>query len=173
MLESDLVIAARLMYESQATNRLLFLDWPNEPAQMALYNTSMQQMFRDPTTEMYKISDESGNMIASLILNRKTPSKEKYVVAAPVAEKKSTGPTGINPDVRIVMRRALMGVQEPMEGIDHLGDYLNPVPLACLSEDLSDDFYDLVLSSIFVKVGSRTKGFWHMPCKAVSGTSSC
>lgn len=129
MLESDLTTAARFMYESQiqqATNRFLFLDWPNESAQIALYEASMRQTFNDPSNEMYKITDDSGAMIASLILNRKS-----YSTGASTVTPTSQPPidmSALNPTVRPAMRNALIGVQQSMEGIDHMGNYHN----ACL-----------------------------------------
>lgn len=130
MLESDLPTAARFMFESQmqqATNRFLFLDWPNEPAQMALYETSMRQTFQDPHNEMYKINNDSGVMIASLILNRKICSKAADIIT-PTSQQQPINITTMNPVVRPIMRSALLSVQQSMEGIDHIGTYPNFLP---------------------------------------------
>jgi len=129
MLESDLETAARFMYISQiqqATNRFVFLDWPNEPAQLALFNSIMRDMFHDPSHEMYKITTDSGEMIASLVLTRKTPSKDEPGVSTTGGQQKPAPIqiAGMNPEVRPVMRSAMMGVQNSMEGIDHLRKYL-------------------------------------------------
>ncbi|KAK9415029.1 putative N-acetyltransferase domain-containing protein [Seiridium unicorne] len=106
ILESDLETAAQFMYASQiqqATNRFVFLDWPNESAQLALYNASIRQMFEDPANEMYKITADSGS--------------------APSVNQKPIDTSAMNPAVRPTMRSALMSVQKPMEGVDHLGNY--------------------------------------------------
>ncbi|KAK9796615.1 putative N-acetyltransferase domain-containing protein [Seiridium cardinale] len=137
MLESDLETAAQFMYASQiqqATNRFVFLDWPNESAQLALYNASIRHMFEDPANEMYKITADSGEMIASLILSRKVPANGNQA-SAPSVNQRPIDTSAMNPAVRPAMRSALMSVQKPMEGDDHL-----------------------VLSSIFVKQDIRTKG---------------
>ncbi|KAH8671698.1 hypothetical protein BX600DRAFT_252515 [Xylariales sp. PMI_506] len=137
MLESDLATAAAFMYASQlqqATNRFVFLNWPNESGQLALYNASMQLTFRDPTQEMYKVTDASGEMIASLILARKTPVPAE-IPAAAGAPQRPFSLEAMNPDVRRVMGRALVGVQGSIAGVDHL-----------------------VLSTIFVQPDARCKG---------------
>jgi GNAT superfamily N-acetyltransferase len=160
MLESDLATAARFLYASQiqqATNRFLFLDWPNEMAQMALYDASMRQMFEDPSNEMYKITADSGEMIASLILSRKTPSTDEAMVA-PAREQKPIDTSAMSPDVRPVMRSAISAVQATMKGIDHLGKCLDAVLYLCFFWSSSGDFGEPVLSTIFVRPDARIKG---------------
>lgn len=126
MLESDLVTAARFMYYSQlqqATNRFLFLDWPNEAAQIELYNTSMRDMFQDNMQEMYKVNNDSGEMIASLILTRKTP---KIQEATPKNQQRQKMPIrGVNLAVHPKLGHAMMSVLQPMQQIDHLGIFIN------------------------------------------------
>lgn len=126
MLETDLTTAAGFMYESQiqqATNRFMYLNWPNESAQITLYEASMRQMFQDQSSEMYKITNDAGEMIANMILTRKTHSKEEPTTAP--ANQTPIDLTALNPAVRPVMRNALIGVQQSMEGIDHIGKNCN------------------------------------------------
>ncbi|KAK6074265.1 hypothetical protein SCUP234_08315 [Seiridium cupressi] len=121
ILESDLETAAQFMYASQiqqATNRFVFLNWPNESAQVALYNASIRQMFEDPANEMYKITADSGEMIASLKVHANGNQ-----ASAPLVNQKPIDTSAMNPAVRPTMRSALMSVQKPMEGVDHLGNY--------------------------------------------------
>lgn len=124
MLESDLPTAAQFMYTSQlqqATNRFVFLDWPNEPAQLALYEAIMRMYFQDPDKNtMYKVTDtKTGEMIASLILTRNvTPAHQQENQHQEPAIQLPT--TGMNPAVRPTTRKAMMEVQEYMKGVDHI-----------------------------------------------------
>ncbi|KAF4632391.1 hypothetical protein G7Y89_g5744 [Cudoniella acicularis] len=135
IIASDLLTLANFIFLSnfaQATNRFLFLDWPNEAAQTALFLSGLEKSSQDSDQQMWKVVDEeSGAMIASLILTRKRPidnSSER-------GKQKPAVPEGVNGEFLAVMRQALEVVQKDMEGIDYL-----------------------VLSSIFVDLTFRERG---------------
>lgn len=71
---------------------------------------------------MYKITTDLGEMIASLILDRKTYAKVAPAVA-PTTQQPPTDVAAMNPAVRPVMRSALVSVQQSMEGIDHIDNH--------------------------------------------------
>lgn len=123
VLESDLETLAYFIFASnlqQATNRFLFLDWPNEPAQISLFLNSMKLSFKDPDQEMFKMVDDSGETIASLILSHKRPSGEATTIS-PTAEV-LRAPTDVNWEVFEVFKAALAEVQRPTDGIERFGE---------------------------------------------------
>ncbi len=124
ILAADLPTLAQFIFASnlpQPTNQFLFLDWPNESAQISLYLSGMKQSFKDPRTEMYKVINVSGDMIASLILTRKMPP-DIDPPASVTAEAPSV-PAGVNAEFHSLLRRTLAGVQKDMAGIDHFGEF--------------------------------------------------
>jgi hypothetical protein len=120
-LASDLPTIAKFIYASnlaQPTNQFLFVDWPNESAQISLYLGGIEKTFHDPHYEMYRIVDnESQEIIAGLILTRKMPSKIDSSI--PAKMEISEVPVGVNSEFRSVLGKTLAGVQKDMAEIDH------------------------------------------------------
>jgi hypothetical protein len=108
---------------AQATNRFLFLDWPNETAQISLYLSAAEQNFTSPHVEMYKAIDNiSGQMIAHLILTRKLPREADATLEA--SSEAHCIPVGLNVEFQTNLRRTLAGLQKDMAEIDHLGKFI-------------------------------------------------
>ncbi|MCJ1388894.1 hypothetical protein MMC18_001745 [Xylographa bjoerkii] len=142
LLAADLPTIAQFMFASQLPqppNQFLFLHWPDEPAQTALYSTGLEAAFTDPHTAMYKATDaRSGALVAHLILTRKpsaAPAPAHADPLPPAAAAAAAPPAGVNPAFHAVLTRLLATVQAGMQGVDHL-----------------------VLSSIFVEPASRNRG---------------
>jgi hypothetical protein len=123
---ADLPTLCRFIYASnlqQATNRLLFLDWPNEVSQLSFYKTGMEESFKDPLNEMVKAVDKkSGEILATLILTRKSMKKENTASSGVPGPPK--GIEGLNTKFHAVLREALVKLQKDMVQVDHLGDWL-------------------------------------------------
>jgi hypothetical protein len=123
---ADLPVLAQFIFASnlpQPTNQFLFKNWPNENAQLSLYRSGFEQTLADPETEMLKVVDqETGEMIASLILNRKLPSADSPLHAAD--SRKPEVPDGVNRNFLALLRQTLNTVQESMAEVDHYGLFI-------------------------------------------------
>lgn len=126
VLAADLPTVAHFIFSSQLTqptNQFLFSDWPNESAQVSLYLSGLEKTIDRPSIEMLKAVDNStGEMVASLILERKTPEIEDEE-ASTEPEKPISAPLGLNAEFYEFMKRALAGVQENMAQVDHFGKH--------------------------------------------------
>ncbi|CZR55802.1 uncharacterized protein PAC_05690 [Phialocephala subalpina] len=143
ILAADLPTVAHFIFSSQLTqptNQFLFSDWPNESAQVSLYLSSLEKSIDLPHVKMLKAVDNStGEMVASLILERKTPDVRDEE-ASQEPEEPSSAPPGINPKFYEFMKSALSGVQKDMAEVD-FGEY-SPLLLFpwYLANDTSPDF---------------------------------
>ncbi|KAF8863053.1 hypothetical protein BDZ45DRAFT_686298 [Acephala macrosclerotiorum] len=100
VLAADLPILAHfIFYPSQLirpTNQFLFSDWPNKSSQVSLYLSSLEKTIDLPHVEMFKVVDNStGEIVASLILERKTP-EIRHKEAPQEPEKPGSNPPGVN-----------------------------------------------------------------------------
>jgi len=134
---SDLPTLARFMHASslqQATNRFLFLDWPNETAQIALFEKGAEQSFKDPSHRIVKTIDVRGDMTGYIMLTRKVPDPQDK--PGETKKEPSKGPEGINLEFRAVMGRAMAEIQKGTPPLEHFGQYTSPL---FLEEHVMDD----------------------------------
>ncbi|MCJ1380735.1 hypothetical protein MMC17_003843 [Xylographa soralifera] len=81
----------RLVYSREPLAEIVFLDWPNPATQLPYYTSLLQDRFRDPRTEVLKITDAaSGAILASVCWTLVTGDAEASGIA------NTTLPAGVN-----------------------------------------------------------------------------
>jgi hypothetical protein len=125
VLSSDLPTLANFVHSSKlplTINRLLFKDWPNEPAQKPLYTHAVQSGFKDPSVDCLKVvDDESRDIVGYLVLTRKRPANTERPTDKKIGDGKQNIPDGVDPDVYTTVLKAVTKIAKEMEGIDHFG----------------------------------------------------
>jgi len=127
ILEPDLSTLAALVQESKlplTVNRLLYKDWPNEAAQRAQCIKTIENSFKNPDQERFKVVEkETGTMVGHIVLTRKTPSEDKVTTGE--EKGKPEVPDGMNEEVfRGVMEA--VGIINTGNDVDHLGESPRP-----------------------------------------------
>jgi hypothetical protein len=103
-------------------NRLLFKDWPNESAQIAVYTNSVESAFKDPSIDFLKVVDDiSGEILGHLVLTRKRSDNTELSKREGEGEGNQQIPDGFEPEVYAAVVSAGTEVHKAVEGIDHFG----------------------------------------------------
>lgn len=118
--ESDLPTIAGFIRDSRfplAFNRLLYDDWPNDVAQLAVYMNVINSWASDPSKETFKVvEDESGHIVAHVSIWRIKPNATK--------PPKTNLPDGVIPDVWNGVTAAAMEANKELQDVDRLGECL-------------------------------------------------
>ena len=127
---SDVPVLVNLLYllrTSLIFNRVLFKDWPNEPAQKALYRSTIESTLTpDSTIEGLKVVDETGEIIGYVAISHKFPkdsTEQQHSNTEAVNEsheEKTDDLNGIHPDVYDAAVKACLALQQKNDAYEHL-----------------------------------------------------
>jgi hypothetical protein len=121
--ESDLPTIAGFIRDSRfplAFNRLLYNDWPNNVAQLALYMNVIDSWASDPSKETFKVvEDASGHIVAHVVVWRIKPPGADGTKPPNV-----NLPDGVIPEVWNGITAAGIEANKEVEDIDRLGECL-------------------------------------------------
>lgn len=114
------LIAAKLQL---AINRFLFKDWPNEPAQRAIYTDSAKRNIDDPDNTCLKaVDDVSGEMVGYIIITHVNPRIETPATDNTNASQgqQPNIPDAFDPEVLPTVIKMIESVHTETENIEHI-----------------------------------------------------
>lgn len=124
----DLPTLAEFLFASKlqlAINRFLFKDWPNEPAQRAIYTGAAEGGFNDPDSASLKVvNDMSGEMVGHLVLtHRKATTGTPATNADANQTQQQNVPNGFKSEVLSTVMKMTEEVDVELKGIEHISSF--------------------------------------------------
>ncbi|KAJ5594053.1 uncharacterized protein N7459_000261 [Penicillium hispanicum] len=119
---SDLPTLARFIHDAKlalSINRLIFLDWPNEPVQSRQYTSAVQSGYDDPSIECFKaVDNHSQEIIGYFVLGRKRSVEKTPPIDIKNDDSKADVPEGLNPALLAEVVNATSLIARETEDID-------------------------------------------------------
>jgi GNAT superfamily N-acetyltransferase len=156
--QANFLVAAKLQL---SINRFLFKDWPNEPAQRAMYTDAAKGNFEGAENTCLKIvNDASGDMVGYIVITHRPAGKPLFAKNDPNAnqEQQPSTPEGFNPEVLPTVVKMIEDVHKEMNGIEHIRSF------AHFSESLSLRLTTRItdITHLYVQPSSRRQGLASM-----------
>ncbi|PYI25024.1 hypothetical protein BP00DRAFT_462175 [Aspergillus indologenus CBS 114.80] len=160
-----------------AFNRLVFKNWPNEAAQKALHQATIERTLAQAgTVESLKaVDDATGEIIGSVTVSREGPAsgqqQEQHSNAEGVHRGRTEDLDGIHPEVYAAAVGACLELDRSNETFEHFEiTYVGAgVPLTLNAEPEALDFYlrlgftETGRADVDSSVGAAKQWIWHVP----------